>query len=149
MVMKMKRTTTQGEERIKYKYNMTYKNIKNTKNLQRVQVIVFIHPEVGGNNAQLLFGSIQTNKDQEGAHTMTHHTQQWLDLYIQTHVTGSIQWKMIANEKTVAMYHSVAIHILCYLVCPVWAEEETSGRCWRFQRWKLQQGHGLQSLLAL
>lgn len=74
--MKMKRTTTQGEERIKYKYNMTYKNIKNTKNLQRVQVIVFIHPEVGGNNAQLLFGSIQTNKDQEGAHTMTHHTQQ-------------------------------------------------------------------------
>lgn len=55
---------------------MRIKGKCNTKNLQWVQVAVFIHPEVSGDNAELLFGSIQTDKDQEGTHAMTHHAQQ-------------------------------------------------------------------------
>lgn len=47
-----------------------------TTNLQCIQVAVFIHPEICGNDSQLFFGSVQTNKNQEGTHAVAHHTQQ-------------------------------------------------------------------------
>lgn len=44
--------------------------------LQLVQVIVFVHPKTGRDDAQLFLCSIQTHKHQEGAHSMLNHPQQ-------------------------------------------------------------------------
>lgn len=93
---------------------------KTSKNLQHVQVIVLVHPEVCGDNVQFLLGSIQTNKDQEGTHTMAHHTQQRPHL-CRTETKG-VQQKAVESRggKTGGMN---------YLEFPEHVAEETSGRC--------------------